>query len=65
VNTSKTDTEFRSNLTYLRAFLVNSNLQKLFSNKLPPAEHFFFGIWPSNKSDFETPDLRKHFLYRK
>jgi hypothetical protein len=21
-----------------------------------PAEHFFFGMWPSNEFEFETPD---------
>ncbi len=38
----------------LRAFLVNWGTQKLFSNKLRLAEHFFFRIWPFDKFEFET-----------
>jgi hypothetical protein len=46
--------KFSSNLTYLKLFIVNCGLQKLFSNKLRPAEQFFFGMWPSDKFEFET-----------
>ncbi len=40
----------------LSAFLVICGPQKLVS-KLRPAEHFFCGMWPSDKFEFETPDL--------
>ncbi len=29
----------------------------MFLLKLRPAEHFFFGMWPSDKFEFETPDI--------
>ncbi len=39
---------------FLRVF-VNHGPQKLFSNKLRPVEHIFFGMWPSDWFIFETP----------
>ncbi len=41
----------------LSAFLVICGPEKLVSNKLRPAEHFFCGLWPSDKFEFETPGL--------
>ncbi len=41
----------------LRAFLVNCGPQELFSDKLRPAKHCFFGMWPSHKFEFETPGI--------
>jgi hypothetical protein len=54
--------KFWSNLAYLRAFLVNCGPQELFTDKLRPAKHFFFGMWPSHKFEFETPGLDHRFL---
>ncbi len=45
-------------LFILRAFLVNCVPQKFLSNKLWPAENFFFRMWPSDKFEFKTPDLK-------
>ncbi len=41
----------------LRAILVNCGPQNLFSKKLWPAENFFFGMWPSDEFQYETPAL--------
>ncbi len=47
--------KFWSKKAYLRASLVNCGPQKLFFlKKLWPAEHFFFGMWPSNIFEFEN-----------
>ncbi len=32
-------------------------LARAFSDKLRPAKHFFFGMWPSHEFEFETPAL--------
>jgi hypothetical protein len=42
---------------YLRAFLVNCGRKSFFSNKLRPMDYFFFGMWPSDKFEADTPDL--------
>ncbi len=42
-------------LLILRSFLVNCRQQKLIFLKMRPEELFFFGMWPSDKFEFETP----------
>jgi hypothetical protein len=32
---------------------------RAFSDELRPAKHFFFGMWPSHKFEFETPELER------
>ncbi len=37
--------------------LIKINFFEIFPYKLRPAEHFFLGMWPTNRFDFETPAL--------
>jgi hypothetical protein len=52
--------KFDQILYILRAFLVNCSPHKLFLNKLQSTEHFFSGMWPSHKFEFQTLD---RYLY--
>ncbi len=48
--------EFWSNLVYFESFYCKLRLAKaFFSFKLRPAEHLFFGMWLSNRFEFEAP----------
>ncbi len=44
---------------FWKLFLKIAAHKSFFSNKLRPAEHFCFEMWPSDGFEFETPDVEK------